>query len=309
MHKQKFIDRVLPIHGEKFDYSNVPDEFLCTDRVNITCKDCGYSFSVVYSNHMHGTGCKKCQYKRLPQNNKLPLSDFIDRHNKIYDKKFEYISGYNGCLSYITLKCLECMTIFSRRVSSHLEGYGCKKCQIKNLPQNKPWTNDKFIENMNKLHSNKYTYLSDYTNSNGELKILCNTCKKEFIQSCESHMKGNGCPSCNFSKGELKISKFLDTNNIKYELQKRFDECRSNDKYMLRFDFYLPDSNICIEYDGIQHFQPVNRFGGIDRFLKTKENDKLKDEYCKLNSIKMIRISYKEFDLIDNILGDLLNDQ
>ena len=75
----------------------------------------------------------------------------------------------------------------------------------------------------------------------------------------------------------------------------------------LPFDFYLPDYNTCIEYDGIQHFEVVDYFGGLDGFITTKIRDTIKNEYCKSKNIKLIRIPYWGFDNIENILKKELN--
>ena len=80
----------------------------------------------------------------------------------------------------------------------------------------------------------------------------------------------------------------------------------------LPFDFYIPDLNICIEYDGEQHFEPVD-FGGKGkeyaekRFKAQQKRDNIKTEYCKNNNIKLIRIPYWEFDNVENILKQELN--
>lgn len=115
---------------------------------------------------------------------------------------------------------------------------------------------------------------------------------------------------CRNSKGEKKIEDYLRNNNIQYERQKTFDGCKN--QINLRFDFYLPKYDMCIEYDGIQHFQPVDFAGkgnewAKDRFLETQENDKLKDEYCLAHKIKIVRIPYTDFDNIEMILREKLS--
>jgi very-short-patch-repair endonuclease len=93
---------------------------------------------------------------------------------------------------------------------------------------------------------------------------------------------------------------YLSRNGVIYEYQKKFDGLRN--KNPLPFDFYIPDSNICIEYDGQQHFEPIDAFGGLESFNKLKDNDAKKDEFCEIRGIELIRISYLNFDLIDSIL-------
>ena len=114
------------------------------------------------------------------------------------------------------------------------------------------------------------------------------------------HLKGHGCPKCNRSKGELKISKLLDKLKINYIEQYSFNNCKNI--YKLKFDFYLPNKNTCIEYDGIQHFKPIEIFGGEKKFCNTKKRDKIKTEYCKSNKIKLLRITVFNLNNIEAFL-------
>jgi very-short-patch-repair endonuclease len=149
------------------------------------------------------------------------------------------------------------------------------------------------------------------------IRYICPKHKEAGIQSMR---KGNmnrdniqGCPYCfdtkkfKFSKGEKCISEVLDMLNITYLQQYTFDNCR--DINVLPFDFYLPDLNICIEYDGQHHYYPVT-FNGITKeeaeknHLITVKHDKIKNEYCINNNIKLIRIPYYEYKNIENIIKE-----
>ena len=80
-------------------------------------------------------------------------------------------------------------------------------------------------------------------------------------------------------------------------------ECK-NIKSLL-FDFFIPKYNTCIEFDGEQHFRPINFMGGIDKFEKTKINDNIKTIFCQENNIKLIRIPYYDIDKIEIIFETL----
>jgi very-short-patch-repair endonuclease len=113
-----------------------------------------------------------------------------------------------------------------------------------------------------------------------------------FIQKPTTHLKGCGCPMCNESQGERKISQILENKKINFISQKKFDGCLYKRK--LKFDFYLPDYNTCIEYDGEQH-NVMYRFEKTNERLKIRQKrDKIKNEYCKENNIHLIRIKYNE---------------
>ena len=114
----------------------------------------------------------------------------------------------------------------------------------------------------------------------------------EFVQRAGAHIKGHGCNICKESKGEIRIAKYLAENKIPSSREKVFDGCK-NERF-LPFDFYLYDKNLIIEFDGRQHFEPVQRFGGEEGLEKTKINDNIKNQYCIDNDIKLIRVSYRE---------------
>jgi len=102
------------------------------------------------------------------------------------------------------------------------------------------------------------------------------------------------------SSGENIIENILIKMNINHIKQKRFSDCRN--KLPLPFDFYLPDINTCIEYDGEQHFKEINVFGGDDRFKNQKINDNIKNIYCLEKNINLVRIPYWDILNIESIL-------
>ena len=95
--------------------------------------------------------------------------------------------------------------------------------------------------------------------------------------------------------------RFIDTNEYKV------DDCK--DIRHLRFDFYLPERNVCIEYDGEQHFAPVKYGSSIkrgtpeERYKETKRRDNIKSDFCKKNNIDLIRIPYMDFNKISEIIN------
>ena len=111
------------------------------------------------------------------------------------------------------------------------------------------------------------------------------------------------CPECGKRyKGEEEIEKILIKYEITYEREYRIDDCR--DSKSLPFDFYIPSLNMCIEYDGEQHFKLNSHFNKTEEDLKgTQKRDNIKTQYCKDNNINLLRIPYWEFKNIENILN------
>jgi hypothetical protein len=155
------------------------------------------------------------------------------------------------------------------------------------------------IHKFKEIHGSKYDYsLVNYTKKGNNVIIICQNHGK-FEQSTANHKSKRGCPICSESIGESEIRNLLTNNKIKFVKWKRFSDCK--DKKPLPFDFYLLDYNTCIEFNGEQHYRPIEWFGGIDGFKKQEKRDKIKMEYCKNNNIPLIIIKYDE-----NILKKLI---
>lgn len=102
-----------------------------------------------------------------------------------------------------------------------------------------------------------------------------------------------------FSKGEKLIWNWLRQHTIEFEFQKRFGDCK--DKLPLPFDFYLPKYNLCIEYQGSQHYDPgfyirkkKSYEEGMKKYLIQKKHDEIKKNYCIQNNINFLEIKYTE---------------
>lgn len=133
--------------------------------------------------------------------------------------------------------------------------------------------------------------------------------KRYFSVSLEKFVHGNQRhPLLSQSKGEKKTEYWLTENEISYLDQITFDDCKY--KGLLKFDFAIFDKNnnliYLIEYDGIQHFEPVEHFGGEENFEITKLRDNIKNEYCKKNNIPLLRIPYWDYDNIEQILNNFI---
>lgn len=144
----------------------------------------------------------------------------------------------------------------------------------------------------------------NYVNNKTKLLWKCDN-NHEWWTKPNDIKNGSWCPICRESNGEKTIRLFLKNNNINFIQQKVFFNCKGI-KNSLPFDFYLLDYNIIVEYDGIQHYIPIDFFGGIKSFMNLKKTDQIKNEYCQLNNIKLIRISYIDKD-IETILKLALN--
>ena len=287
---KEFIERSKNIHNDKYDYS-LTDYIRSKTKIKIICPNHGI-FEQRPNDHLSGYGCPKCA-----SNYKLNKDVFIKKskikHNNIYDYSMVNYINYETKVKIIC----PIHGVFEQTPHHHLNGIKCPNCS-----HNKKIKLEEFINQCIKTHGYKYDYsLVKYKNSKkNKIEIIC---KKHgiFQQTPYEHKKGSGCPICNESKGERNIRFILDNKNIKYKYQKKFKDCKY--KSILSFDFYLPEYNLCIEFDGEQHETPINIFGGIEGLKIRQKRDQIKNEYCQNNNIRLIRI--KHDDNIDKILSDI----
>lgn len=221
---------------------------------------------------------------------------------KKYGEDIENVFQLNSVKKKIVKTCqkkygvdhhLQNNNILEKQKKTNQERYG-----VDFIPELKKNTQDIFIKRCNDIHNNLYDYsLVNYIRVDDKIKIIC---KKhgEFEQRGYSHLGGEGCPKCKTSKGENIIIEYLNENNITYQYQKKFDDCVY--KTSLPFDFYFPDLNMCLEYDGIQHFISIDGWGGEEEFKLRKKKDKIKNNYCKNKGIKLVRIKYDE-DILEKL--------
>ncbi len=153
-------------------------------------------------------------------------------------------------------------------------------------------TNNQFRKEVYDLVGDDYTFLDSYVNAITKIRVKHNKCGHIYKVKPDSFLQGSRCPYCNSPKGETIISKILDTLNINYESQKTFSDLK--DDRLLSYDFFIPDQNILIEYQGQQHYQPINYFGGDDRFKYQKKHDKMKTDYAKFHRYNLITVPYTE---------------
>ena len=297
--KYDIIKNFIKVHKDEYDYSLV--NFINTKtKVKIICKKHGI-FEQRPNDHSQGQKCPKCNGRNI----KLTKEEIINKSNKIHNNKYEYSlflndndNNYKTQKTIIKIIC-PIHGIFKQQINNHLNGKGCKYC-ANNIQK----TNENFIKESNIIHNNEWNYsLCNYIDAKTKVKIIC---KKHgiFQVTPNNHInKKSGCPKCNIPKGEKYIESLLKNNNINFETQKIFNDCKY--KKLLKFDFYLPEYNSCIEHDGIQHFEPLKFFGGIEKLEKLKKRDQIKNEYCKNNNINLLRIKYN--DNIEEKLKNFLN--
>lgn len=309
-----FTGRVTSIElAKRYVSENTNCELVSDEWVNSTTPmrfrcACGAEFTATFNKFRNDDRrkCHGCAVRDEYDAKRLTVEEISTR---LYKKAgTQYISGtYQNQKSKLTFLCA-CGNVFTTTVNNAIYGKAsgmCRSCGIRARARQQALT----YEHVKEKAQEKGTELlsEEYENAFAPLRFRC-PCGNEFVTSWntfDSHNKTR-CNECSGdeSHGEYEVRKWLEAHGIAYEAEKRFPECRSNFR-AYPFDFYLPEHNICIEFDGEHHFRPIAFGRREDEFEQVQKRDADKNAYCQANGIRLIRIPYWEKKNIDVILTAL----
>lgn len=229
---------------------------------------------------LSGTGCPKCALRSKTMSHKEYVCRLYDISPHII-----VLGKYINANTKILHKCLIDGNEWFARPHQMLGGSDCPICDQRNRTK----THEQYVQEVAVSNPN-IEILGKYVNNKTEIECRCKIDGYIWTPRADSILFDTGCPMCNLSHGEKEISNYLTLHHIDFIPQYTFDDCRNT--FCLPFDFYLPSYNICIEYDGEQHFRPIDFWGGEDGFRKRKTNDGIKNNFCSLSNIKLLRIRY-----------------
>lgn len=292
----EWIEKANSVHGKRYDYSGVVYKNNST-KICIICKEHG-EFWQRPANHLKGKNCPKCTGHFMDK------SFLLEKAKELYKDKsgnplYDYsLVDYKDSTTHVTIICHKKDPVtgkehgeYSKTPNKHLNGQGCPLCGNESGGLKNRLSNEEFLK---KAFTDEYEYLTKYKTAKTKIHIKCKKCGHKFWQEAFSHLSGCGCPTCNESKLEKEVTKYLNELDIKNEKQKRF-------KWLGRqsLDFYLPDFNIAIECQGIQHFKSKDFFGEDEGLAKIVKRDHKKLQKCLSNNIEMIYVIDNE-EYLDN---------
>lgn len=292
-YKEKFCNKLKELYPndnlEVYEYTNG------SSNTTIKCLRCGkinkYDKAKNALRHIRPYFCSNC-YPQKQQFSVATKKKFLEFINN--SKNWELVEPIENKIiqskDKVKCKCLRCGNVSFKNMNEYLKR-GCTYCSGTMLK-----THEQFVSEVN----NEFEALDKYVNAYTKINLLHKSCGNIYKTSPHNFFKNNQtCPFCSSkrSKGEKKIKDFLNRNNMLYEEQ--FLLAIGNKKVII--DFYLPQYNFYIEYNGEQHYHPVKFFGGLESFEKQQERDRYVRETLKE---KLIEIDYKNFNNIDTILYD-----
>jgi hypothetical protein len=186
---EKFIEKAILVHGDKYDYSKV-DYKNCNTNITIICKIHG-DFLQIPSTHLQGHRCSKCAGKA-----KSNTDEFIKNALLVHGDKYDYSKvDYKNNNTKVIIIC-KTHGEFTQNSYNHLTGQGCNKCSYILRANKNKTTVDEFIKKSKIIHDDKYDYSKvDYKNSDTKINIICKI-HGEFLQTPSSHLQRYGCAKC-----------------------------------------------------------------------------------------------------------------
>lgn len=291
---ESFILASKQIHSDKYDYS---ESIYLNSRTKILIK-CNVH-GKFYQNprkHFTGQGCPDCS-----SNKSFTRAEFISKLKIQFGNSLDYrYVKFFGMNNKAHIFCKTHGKIIRTAKSILNSEFACTKCS-----STSELTKNYFIEKANQKHNYFYDYSniedSNFINNKSTIEIICPK-HGVFKQRIKNHLSGHGCGKCCASLGEKIIMSKLNQLDIKFVTQYPLLKNEESNRF-LKVDFFLPEKNTVIEYDGYQHTYPVPYFGGEKTLNRIQKLDIIKNEHCIKNNINIIRINFDTHnDIIDSII-------
>lgn len=298
-----FLERAEKVHANRYEYvENTYKNY--TTKMQMFCSEHGFFEQTPHSHISMKTGCPLCGKLSAGVSNQKGWEVVSNMFISVHGDRYNYdSSSYLDVSHKMRIECSR-HGWFEQKPYQHYFGHGCIKCSDEENAEKKKITFLEFIEKSLEIHGKKYSY--DHSNYVDIFTPIYITCSKhgEFLQNPRNHYRGSGCPKCNSSKGEEKIRAILNDLSVEFIEQKTFDDL-IHKKY-LRCDFYLPYYNAVIEFNGIQHYEPISVFGGIYGLKENQARDMIKYNFLREKKINLIIVRYDNENIKD-YLKNILN--
>ena len=301
---EDFIMRGKELYGEKYGYDKTMYKSF-SKKVIVTCPIHG-DFEIFPKKFLHGVDCPECRKESFGIKD-MTRESFIEEAKKIHGEKFDYSKvEFKNKYTPVIIICPE-HGEFTQKPYAHLNGSGCKRCSIGASRKKGRMSQEEFISKASAIHNSKYDYSKAvYEGTDKKVCIICPE-HGEFWQTPHHHLHGVGCPYCVNNKSEEKLYRRIRETFPDAMWQQKFDFLKTNGK-SLSIDIYIPSLNVAIECQGRQHFEPVEKYGGLVEHLKVKNRDERKYVLLKENNVKLFYFSYAK-EIPDNYFDTIYTNE
>lgn len=291
---EEFIELCKKRHNNFYIYNPETIGFVNnTSRIKVTCPIHG-EFEIIAGYHLHRGKCSLCNpnsKKNFVKCNNLKYKtdeELINQLNCIHGDNYD-LSNVHVCrmTDYIHPVCKKHNIELNISLRDFIKGKGCKLCGIEKSKEKRKYPIEEYIKTCNVIYNNVYDYSEiSYNSLRDYIYPICPIHGK-FKVSADAHLRLNcGCQKCGCGRHTFAATRLFNF------IQSYFnDAVQEKTIDRLRLDIYIPSLNTAIEYQGLQHFIPIDFYGGEKAFIKQQERDKRKLEYCKLHKINLFYFS------------------
>jgi len=297
---EQFVQEVYELTGDEY---TVKSNYIKNDEyITILHNACGNEYPVVPSSFLQGRRCPFCA-GYMQKNTEQFKQEVYD----IVKDEYTLLSEYEKADTYVQIRHNTCGYEYPITPNGFLsKGTRCPKCNggIK-------YTQEDFVSKVYEVVKDEYTVLGKYIDSKTHILMHHNICQHKYPVTPAHFLSGRRCPFCAESKGEQKLKEIYTKINIPHDSQYTFDDLKGVGGGLLRYDvptFHDKEKTqlwFLTEYDGIFHYEKQY---DDDGFETLQIHDKRKDEYCKTHNIPLLRIKYDQFDNIESIINNFIQE-
>jgi len=297
----EFVARLASVHGDAL----LPlGKYQCyRTKIDVRCLRCDHEWRVIPASLLGGSGCPECGKITARDTPKHPQAAARFEH-RLHGRPITAMTPYRGATEPIRVRCMACSHEWDT-TPARLRTYGCLPCGHQSKGAKLRKTPAEFERQVANIHDDKLRILGTYTTSKARIDVECTQCGHQWTPVAGRLIRGEGrgCPRCWESKGERQIVRVLEGHGVSFTREHTFRDLVGPKGGRLRFDFAVwsaPDSmSHLIEYDGAHHFRALKHRGGVERFRQQKQHDKMKNDYCALRGIPLVRIHHVKLADID----------
>lgn len=292
---EEFLEDVFKKEGTEFtfleEYKN------SATKLKVRHNVCGFISTAVPNDFLvHGGRCRKCSNKFSPTNN-----EFKTRVKGLVGGEYVFLEEYINTNTPLKVRHEGCGKEYKVRPADFYRGNRCKECRQKEMNKLRTKTTEYYKNKVKEIVGTEFEVVSEYAKAKEPIDILHKTCGKTFTTTPDAFIKRYSCPNCRITRGERDVKNVLESMGVEYEMEKSIGG-------VLRADFYLPKYQAYIEYDGIQHFEEVEFWGGVEKLEETIKRDSIKNHYWRFLGFPYLRIPYWEKHNIHKIVSRFIED-
>lgn len=262
------------------------------EKVSVKDTICGHEWEVVATRITKNYGCPTCGRYAGGLKRRLTQEEVDNRVYSLEKGNYTFLNPYEHSQKRVPVRHNECGGSYYTTYSDFFHGYRCPHCSRTYKP-----TSEEFRNKVKDVSGGKFDVEGEYVNNKTKIPIRHIKCGRVFLTRPGDFLNRVSCKHCKMSRGEESVADALDDLGILYEREKLIGG-------RLRADFFLPEYEAYIEYDGEQHFRPIEFWGGEEAFKEVKYRDEVKNIYWKLLGFPYLRISYREYGHISSIIGE-----